>query len=148
MKLAASQPAGTIASGVSPRAWVDRVRQNQRVRKRYGRKSKSPDSPGGDVDSAGVHGVVNPHLLAALLCEQHDMDDEALGFVAVIHDLDPNLGGDNSATSHILAHCIKGMAVEEVSELLEVSANEVYLAKSRVMPMFEEEIQALSVSDK
>ena len=47
-----------------------------------------------------------------------------------------------------LAHCIKGMAVEEVSELLEVSANEVYLAKSRVMPMFEEEIKALSVSDK
>jgi RNA polymerase sigma-70 factor (ECF subfamily) len=46
-----------------------------------------------------------------------------------------------------LAHCIKGMAVKEVAELLEVSANEVYLAKSRVMPMFEEEIQALSVSD-
>ena len=47
-----------------------------------------------------------------------------------------------------LAHCIKGMAVKEVSELLEVSDNEVYLAKSRVMPMFEEEIKALSVSDK
>jgi len=47
-----------------------------------------------------------------------------------------------------LAHCIKGMSVGEVAELMEVSANEVYLAKSRVMPLFEEEIQALSTVDK
>ncbi len=47
-----------------------------------------------------------------------------------------------------LAHCIKGMSVSEVAELMEVSANEVYLAKSRMMPLFEEEIQALSTVDK
>ena len=47
-----------------------------------------------------------------------------------------------------LAHCIKGMSVGEVAELMEVSANEVYLAKSRVMPLFEEEIQALSTVDE
>jgi RNA polymerase sigma-70 factor (ECF subfamily) len=47
-----------------------------------------------------------------------------------------------------LAHCIKGMTVKETSELLEVSANEVYLAKSRVMPLFEQEIQALSAEGK
>ena len=47
-----------------------------------------------------------------------------------------------------LAHCIKGMSVAEVAQLMEVSANEVYLAKSRVMPLFEEEIQALSTVDK
>lgn len=47
-----------------------------------------------------------------------------------------------------LAHCIKGMAVAEVAQLMEVSANEVYLAKSRVMPLFEEEIQSFSTVDK
>ena len=46
------------------------------------------------------------------------------------------------------AHCIKGMSVAEVSEMLEVSANEVYLAKSRVMPLFEEEVRDLSVKDE
>jgi hypothetical protein len=40
------------------------------------------------------------------------------------------------------------MSVAEVAQLMEVSANEVYLAKSRVMPLFEEEIQALSTVDK
>jgi len=47
-----------------------------------------------------------------------------------------------------LAHCIKGLPVKKVTELLEVSANEVYLAKSRVMPLFEEEVRALSAVDK
>ena len=46
-----------------------------------------------------------------------------------------------------LAHCIKGMPVKEVVSLLEVSDNEVYLAKSRVMPLFEEEIKALSEAE-
>ncbi len=46
-----------------------------------------------------------------------------------------------------LAHCIKGMDVKEVAHVMEVSANEVYLAKSRVMPLFEEEIQALSATE-
>ena len=46
-----------------------------------------------------------------------------------------------------LAHCIKGMDVKEVASIMEVSANEVYLAKSRVMPLFEEEIQALSATE-
>ena len=46
-----------------------------------------------------------------------------------------------------LAHCIKGMPVKEVASLLEVSDNEVYLAKSRVMPLFEEEIKALGRAD-
>ena len=46
-----------------------------------------------------------------------------------------------------LAHCIKGMPVKEVASLLEVSNNEVYLAKSRVMPLFEEEIKALGRAD-
>ncbi|SVC75653.1 uncharacterized protein METZ01_LOCUS328507 [marine metagenome] len=46
-----------------------------------------------------------------------------------------------------LAHCIKGMDVKEVANIMEVSANEVYLAKSRVMPLFEEEIQALSATE-
>ena len=49
-----------------------------------------------------------PHLLAALACEKYEMDDEALAFVAVIHDLDPNLGGDYKPSSHILGHCVKG----------------------------------------
>jgi RNA polymerase sigma-70 factor (ECF subfamily) len=47
-----------------------------------------------------------------------------------------------------LAHCIKGMPVKEVAALLEVSDNEVYLAKSRVMPLFEQEIQELSETEK
>ena len=47
-----------------------------------------------------------------------------------------------------LAHCIKGMTVKETSELLEVSVNEVYLTKSRVMPLFEEEVRALSAKDE
>jgi RNA polymerase sigma-70 factor (ECF subfamily) len=47
-----------------------------------------------------------------------------------------------------LAHCIKGLPVKKVTELLEVSANEVYLAKSRVMPLFEEEVRVLSAVDK
>jgi len=47
-----------------------------------------------------------------------------------------------------LAHCIKGMDVKEVASIMEVSSNEVYLAKSRVMPLFEEEIQALSSTEK
>ena len=46
-----------------------------------------------------------------------------------------------------LAHCIKGMPVKEVASLLEVSDNEVYLAKSRVMPLFEEEIKALGKAE-
>ena len=51
---------------------------------------------------------MSPHLLAALVCEKYEMDDEALTFVAVIHDLDPNLGGDPKPTSHILGYCVKG----------------------------------------
>ena len=47
-----------------------------------------------------------------------------------------------------LAHCIKGMPVKEVAALLEVSDNEVYLAKSRVMPLFEQEIQELGETEK
>ena len=47
-----------------------------------------------------------------------------------------------------LAHCIKGMDVKEVANIMEVSANEVYLAKSRVMPLFEREIQELSETEK
>ena len=47
-----------------------------------------------------------------------------------------------------LAHCIKGMPVAEVAKIMEVSANEVYLAKSRVMPLFEEEICALTTNNE
>ena len=47
-----------------------------------------------------------------------------------------------------LAHCIKGMPVKEVANLLEVSDNEVYLAKSRVLPLFEEEIKTLGKAEK
>ena len=39
------------------------------------------------------------------------------------------------------AHCIKGLGTKEVIGLLEVSANEVYLAKHRVMPIFEDELR-------
>ena len=46
-----------------------------------------------------------------------------------------------------LAHCIKGMPVKEVASLLEVSDNEVYLAKSRVMHLFKEEIKALGKAE-
>ena len=42
------------------------------------------------------------------------------------------------------AHCVRGMTVAETSELLGVSANEVYLTKSRIMPQFEEEIRIFS----
>eukprot|EP01045_Picozoa_sp_COSAG04_P016770 COSAG04_NODE_1430_length_6798_cov_9.576205_3_plen_331_part_00 len=69
---------------------------------------KSPDTIGGDVQSAPAGGIVSPHLLAALVCEKYEMDDEALTFAAVIHDLDPNLGGDPKPTSHILGYCVKG----------------------------------------
>ena len=43
-----------------------------------------------------------------------------------------------------LAHCIKGMAVKEVAAQFQVSDNEVYLAKSRIMPQFEKEVRILS----
>ena len=39
------------------------------------------------------------------------------------------------------AHCIKGLGAKEVTALQDVSANEVYLAKHRVMPIFEEELK-------
>ena len=81
----------------------------------YGRKS--PDTMGGDVDAAPWHHVVSPHLLAALACERHGMDDEALGFVAVIHDLNPNLGGDPKPTSHIMGYCLKGRVMARRGEL-------------------------------
>ena len=64
-----------------------------------------PAAPGGDVDSAPVHVYLYPHLLAALLCEQHDMDDEALAFVAVIFDLDPNLGCDSPRARPPVRRC-------------------------------------------
>jgi hypothetical protein len=40
------------------------------------------------------------------------------------------------------------MPVKEVANLLEVSDNEVYLAKSRVLPLFEEEIKTLGEAEK
>ena len=40
-----------------------------------------------------------------------------------------------------LAHCIKGLGTKEVTELQDVSANEVYLAKHRVLPKFEDELR-------
>ncbi|MBL67532.1 MAG: hypothetical protein CMO74_03620 [Verrucomicrobiales bacterium] len=43
-----------------------------------------------------------------------------------------------------LAHCVKGMSVKEVQDLVGVSANQVYLAKNRVMPLFEEAVKAVS----
>ena len=46
-----------------------------------------------------------------------------------------------------LAHCIKGMPVKEVTELMQVSANEVYLAKNRVTPVFEQEIESLRTDE-
>ena len=39
------------------------------------------------------------------------------------------------------AHCIKRLGAKEVTALQDVSANEVYLAKHRVMPIFEEELK-------
>ncbi len=39
------------------------------------------------------------------------------------------------------AHCIKGLGAKEVTELQDVSANEVYLAKHRIMPIFEDELK-------
>ena len=59
-------------------------------------------------ESCITHCAISPHLLAAQALESYGMDDEALKFVNVIHDLDPNLGGDPKVTSHILAYCIKG----------------------------------------
>jgi RNA polymerase sigma-70 factor (ECF subfamily) len=42
------------------------------------------------------------------------------------------------------AHCIKGMGTKEVAELQDVSANKVYLAKHRVMPIFEDELKQVN----
>ena len=39
------------------------------------------------------------------------------------------------------AHCIKGLGTKEVAELQDVSANKVYLAKHRVLPIFEDELK-------
>ena len=82
----------------------------------FGRKS--PESMGGDVSSAPMHsGVSASHLLAALVCEKYLMDDEALAYIAVIFDLDPNLGGDPKPTSHILAYCLKGRIMARRGEV-------------------------------
>ncbi len=35
-------------------------------------------------------------------------------------------------------YCVKGLSVEKIVETLDVSSNEVYLAKNRVMPIYEE----------
>lgn len=43
------------------------------------------------------------------------------------------------------AHCIKGMGTKEVAELQDVSANKVYLAKHRVMPIFEDELKQVNI---
>jgi hypothetical protein len=58
-----------------------------------------------------------PHMIAALACEKYGMDDEALGFVSVIHDLDPRLGGDPKPTSHIIGHSIKGRVMARRGDL-------------------------------
>jgi hypothetical protein len=81
----------------------------------YGRKS--PDTIGGDVQSAPAHCTNSPHLLAAHLCEISGMDDEALAFVQVIYDLAPNLGGDPKPSSHILGHCVKGRVMARRGQL-------------------------------
>ena len=61
-------------------------------------------------------------MLASLVCEQYDLHDEALTYVAVVHDLDPNLGGDFKPTSHILTYCVKGRILARRGELQQASA--------------------------
>ena len=82
----------------------------------YGRTSIESDESG--YNSCRVHQVsVAPHLLAALVCEKYDMDDEALAYIATIFDVDLVLGGDFKVTSHVLAFCLKGRVMARRGEL-------------------------------
>jgi hypothetical protein len=81
-----------------------------------------PDSMAGGAQSAPMHSAVSVHLLAALASENYQLDDQALGFVAAIHELDYTLGGDPKESSHILAHCIKGRIMARRGQLKAAAA--------------------------
>ena len=89
---------------------------------KMGFKSRSKDSPGGDVQSAPGHILMSPHLVAALACERKGLHEDALSFATVIHDVDPNLGGDVKPTSHILAFCLKGRIFQQRGQLKAAAA--------------------------
>eukprot|EP01046_Picozoa_sp_COSAG06_P043409 COSAG06_NODE_5682_length_3323_cov_3.426489_2_plen_973_part_01 len=78
---------------------------------------KSPEAPGGAVDSAPVNTWTSVHLLAALTLSENNVDEEALGYLSVIHELDPNRGGDPKATSHALGHCLRGRIMARRGQL-------------------------------
>ena len=68
-------------------------------------------------DCAPFFIMFSPHLVAALASEKYNLDDQALGFVAAIHNLDARKGGDPKATPHILASCIKGRIMARRGQL-------------------------------
>ena len=63
-----------------------------------------------------------PHLVAAMASEQYGLDDQALGYVDVIHNVDVQLGGDWRPSSHILAHPIKGRVMARRDQMRTASA--------------------------
>ena len=81
------------------------------------------DVIGGTSDSfiLQCHGL-SPHLLAALVAEKYDQLEQALAFVAVIHDGDPVRGGDHKASSHILGNCVKGRVLQRQHQTAEAAA--------------------------
>ena len=47
-------------------------------------------------------------VLAALVCEKFGRLEDALTYVNVIFDREPNRGGDHKTTSHVSGLCLKG----------------------------------------
>jgi hypothetical protein len=62
------------------------------------------------------------HVMAALAAEKYGQLDQALGFAAAIHDVDPVRGGDHKASSHILANCVKGRVFQQRGQTAEAAA--------------------------
>jgi hypothetical protein len=69
-----------------------------------------------------MHLMTCPHLVAAMASEQYGLDDQALGYVDVIHNVDVQLGGDWRPSSHILAHLIKGRVMARRDQMRTASA--------------------------
>ena len=81
----------------------------------------SPDMGGGSNAFVLQLGF-SPHLVAALVSEKFGQLDQALAYVAVIHDVDANRGGDHKMSSHITGNVVKGRVLQQRGQTAEAAA--------------------------
>eukprot|EP01046_Picozoa_sp_COSAG06_P021451 COSAG06_NODE_1614_length_8932_cov_4.428507_1_plen_1634_part_10 len=84
---------------------------------------KSKDAPG-DCSHGCLHQWVgiSPHLIAAMAAEKYDLLDQALAFVAIIHEASPIRGGDHKPSAHILGNCVKGRVLHRRGQIKQAAA--------------------------